>query len=96
MRLSYNGKSLTAPEWAEIVGLSKNAIERRMKKSNDTYKILFTEKNYKGGKTGIKYIFYQESTRKYVLQIKRKYLGSFDTLEEAIQRKEDYLKNNDT
>lgn len=88
--LTYNGETLTAVEWSERLGVSSARIEKRMRKSNDPHYILFAESRSNMSNTGIKGIFYLKSINRYVLQIKGEYMGCFNTLEGAIQRKEEY------
>lgn len=94
--LTYKGETLTPKEWAEKIGIPYRTITSRMKRLDDVEKILFGELNSDKSNTGIKGITKLKKTGKYVLYVDGKYLGCFKTLEEAVKRKEEYIKSNDT
>lgn len=94
--LTYGGETLTPKEWAEKLGIPYRTITSRMKRLDDVEKILFGELNSDKSNTGIKGITQLKKTGKYVLYVDGKYLGCFKTLEEAVKRKEEYIKSNDT
>lgn len=92
--LTYEGETLTPKEWAEKIGIPYRTITSRMKRLDDVEKILFGELNSDKSNTGIKGISYQKSNNRFILHINHKYLGCFKTIEEAVKRKEEYIKSN--
>lgn len=89
--LTYNGETLTAVEWAEKLGVPASRIRDRMNRWSDPYEILFAPVDPPRSNTGIKGITYNKAHGTYLLCLKKKYIGEFKTLEEAVKRKEEYL-----
>lgn len=95
--LNKNGISKTIAEWCEELNLNQRTVANRAKKYEDINEILSNE-NLERKKhlsnTGEFGITKSKVKGKYILTIKRKYLGSFETIEEAITKREEVLNEN--
>lgn len=87
--ITYNGKTLCISDWSKELGVSIETIRNRLKKTDDPKLILSTSRVASWNRketTGIR-----NHNGKYVLVIRQKYIGTFETFEEALERKKEYM-----
>lgn len=92
--LTKNGVSKTIAEWCEELNLNQRTVSDRAKKYNDINEILShenLERKKHLSNTGEFGITQSKVKGKYILIINHKYIGSFQSLEEAIAKREEIL-----
>lgn len=93
--LTKNGVSKTIAEWCEELNLDQRKVSARAKKYDSIDDILslenLTRKKHLSntGEFGIS----KDKQNKFQLYINHKYIGQYKTLEEAISKREEILKN---
>lgn len=93
--LTKDGVSKTIVEWSEELNLNSKIIYERAKKYTDINDILsqenLTRKKHLSntGEFGIS----KTKRGKFIVYIKHKYIGQYKTLSEAIQKREEVVKN---
>lgn len=93
--LTKDNVSKTIAEWCEELNLNQRTVLDRAKKYNDINDILslkdLTRKKHLSntGEFGIS----KDRKNKFQLYIKHKYIGQYKTLEEAILKREEVLRN---
>jgi hypothetical protein len=90
--IEINGETKTITQWSKLKGISRTEIRRRLEKGLENDELirppLKAEKQ-----SGEKHITWIKTHMLWRVVIKRKYIGSYKTLDDAIKAKEEYLQN---
>ena len=87
--IEYNGEKNTVAYFIQKYNLNEFAIYKRLKKGWDIKKAIETPVKEKVSNTGEFGISLLKNRRKYALYLKQKHIGNFNTLQEAIDKREE-------
>ena len=95
--IEYNGETKTVAEWSSIFQIKQSTLLARLKKYKNL-KDVFSKDNLLKMKhksnTGEFGISQNKNSKKFVLSLNQRYIGQFNTLEEAIEKREVILNGN--
>lgn len=89
--LTYKGQTKCITDWSRELGLNLSTIQRRLKRTSDSELVLSKHKVVEWNKNELSGIHRKGKSDKLEVVVRRHYVGTFDSLEEAIAKKNEYI-----